>query len=39
LPEARERVKRWTVAEYERLSDIGAFAKDVELLLGKLFVE
>lgn len=34
LPEARARVKRWTVAEYERLGELGAFGKDVELIRG-----
>ena len=34
LPEARERVKRWTVAEYERFTELGAFKKNVELIRG-----
>lgn len=34
LPEARQRVKRWTVAEYERFTDLGAFRKNVELIRG-----
>lgn len=34
LAEARERVKRWTVAEYERFTELGAFKKNVELIRG-----
>ncbi len=34
LPEARERVKRWTVAEYEHFTELGAFRKNVELIRG-----
>lgn len=34
LPEARARVKRWTVEEYDRLGELGAFGKDVELIRG-----
>jgi Uma2 family endonuclease len=34
LPEARQRVKRWSVKEYERLTELGAFRKNVELIRG-----
>ena len=34
LPESRARVKRWTVSEYERFTELGAFQKDVELIHG-----
>ncbi len=34
LPEARKRVKRWTVAEYEHFTELGAFKKNVELIRG-----
>lgn len=36
LPEARERVKRWTVAEYERITELGVLGKNVELIRGFL---
>ncbi len=34
LPEVRERVKRWSVKEYERFTELGAFDKNVELIRG-----
>lgn len=34
LPEARERVVRWSVEEYERFVELGAFRKNVELIRG-----
>lgn len=34
LPEARERVMRWSVKEYERFTEMGAFRKNVELIRG-----
>lgn len=34
LPEARARVKRWTVEEYERFGELSAFGKGVELIRG-----
>lgn len=34
LPEVRQRVKRWTVAEYEQLTELGALGKNVELIRG-----
>jgi Uma2 family endonuclease len=34
LPEARDRVVRWSVEEYERFVELGAFRKNVELIRG-----
>ena len=34
LPEARARVMRWSVKEYERFTEMGAFRKSVELIRG-----
>ena len=34
LPEARERVMRWSVKDYERFTEMGAFGKNVELIRG-----
>lgn len=34
LPEARERVMRWSVKDYERFTEMGAFRKNVELIRG-----
>jgi len=34
LPEARQRVKRWTVDEYERLAELNVLGKNVELIRG-----
>src|SRR4051812_28217751 len=36
LPEMRERVKRWSVEEYDRFADEGVFGKNVELIHGIL---
>lgn len=36
LPEMRERVKRWSVQEYERFTEAGVFGKNVELIHGIL---
>lgn len=38
LPEVRARVTRWTVADYERLAELGAVPRRAELLRG-LIVE
>lgn len=34
LPEARERVMRWSVKDYERFTEMGVFRKNVELIRG-----
>lgn len=34
LPEVRQRVARWSVEEYERFTELGAFRKNVELVRG-----
>ncbi len=34
LPEARERVMRWSVKDYERFTELGVFRKNVELIRG-----
>jgi Uma2 family endonuclease len=34
FPEARERVLRWSVKDYERFTELGAFQKNVELIRG-----
>ncbi len=34
LPEARERIMRWSVKDYERFTELGAFKKNVELIRG-----
>jgi Uma2 family endonuclease len=36
LPEMRERVKRWSVQEYERFTEEGVFGSNVELIHGIL---
>ena len=38
LPEVRERVTRWSVADYERLTELGAVSRRAELIRG-LIVE
>ena len=38
LPEVRARVTRWTVADYERLTELGAVSRRAELIRG-LIVE
>lgn len=37
LPEVRARLKRWSVEEYEHLTELRAFPKNVELIRGILF--
>jgi Uma2 family endonuclease len=34
LPEAHERVMRWSVKDYERFTEMGAFRKNVEMIRG-----
>jgi Uma2 family endonuclease len=36
LPEVRDRLKRWSVEEYERFTEKGVFGENVELLHGIL---